>query len=305
MYDVTDYVFREVISETAKPDVLFTEFVNTDALNSKGKEKVIRDLFFSKKQHPIVAQIWGTNPDTFFKAAQLVKKMGFDGVDINMGCPERTVIKNGAGAALIKNPSLAKELIEAVKEGAKDLPVSVKTRIGYNKVDTNEWISILLEQNINALTIHGRTAIKKSEGKAVWSEIGKSVKLKNTISPRTLIIGNGDVESYKDALDKHNKYEVDGVMIGRGVLSNPWVFEKNENIRNIKHSKEELINLLLRHTKLFEEKWGSAKNFDVMKKFFKVYVREFRGSNELRQKLMECKSYNQVENTIKDFKPAK
>lgn len=302
MYDVTDFVFRKILSDIAKPDVLFTEFVNTDALFSNGRDKIIRDLYFSEKQHPIVAQIWGINPDTFFKATKLVKEMGFDGIDINMGCPERAVVKNGAGSALIKNPNLAKQLIKAVKEGAKGLPVSVKTRIGYNKIVTEEWISFLLEQKLNAITIHGRVATQKSEGKANWEEISKAVGLRDKISPKTLIIGNGDVESYKEALEKHKKYGVDGIMIGRGIFSNPWVFEKNININGelntLKHTKEDSIKLLLKHTKMYEDKWGSEKNFDVMKKFFKIYVRDFRGSSELRQKLMECRNYSEVESTI-------
>jgi len=296
MYDVTDFVFREIISEIAKPDVLFTEFVNTDALFSKGKDKALRDLEFSTKQHPIVAQIWGTNSDTFNKAAKLIRKLGFDGIDINMGCPERAVVKNGAGAALIKNPKLAKELIDTVRKGAGNLPLSIKTRIGYNKIITDEWISFLLEQKLDALTIHGRTAINKSNGKANWGEIGKAVKLRDKISPKTIIIGNGDIKSYKDAVEKHKKYNVDGVMIGRGVFLNPWVFDKTTN--SIKHTKEDSIKLLLEHTKLYEDKWGSSKNFDVMKKFFKVYVRDFKGSNEIRQKLMMCKNYNQVEKVV-------
>jgi nifR3 family TIM-barrel protein len=296
MYDVTDFVFREIVSDIAKPDVLFTEFVNTDALFSKGRDKVIRDLYLSKKQHPIVAQIWGINPDTFYKAAELVKEMGFDGIDINMGCPERTVVKNGAGSALIKNLDLAKKLIEAVKEGAKGLPISVKTRIGYNKIVTQDWISFLLEQKLDAITIHGRIATQKSEGNANWEEIGKAVLLRDKISPNTLIIGNGDAQSYKEALEKHKKYKVDGVMIGRGIFANPWVFEKNINAT--KHSTQDSINLLLKHTKMYVDKWSNDKNFDVMKKFFKIYVRDFKGSSELRQKLMACKNYNEVEDTI-------
>ena len=302
MYDVTDFVFRETVSDIAKPDVLFTEFVNTDALFSKGREKVIRDFEFTNKQHPIVAQIWGINPETFFKTAELVKELGFDGIDINMGCPEKAVVKNGACSALIKNHDLAKELIKAVKEGAKGLPISVKTRIGYNKVVTDEWVSFLLEQGLDALTIHGRIAKQKSEGNADWNEIEKSVKLRDKTSPKTLIIGNGDVCSYKEALEKHKKYGVDGVMIGRGIFSNPWVFENvpNDSQYLIEHTKEESLKLLLKHTKLYEDKWGSEKNFNVMKKFFKIYVRDFKGSGELRQKLMECSSYSQVEKVIKD-----
>ncbi|MCA9386392.1 tRNA-dihydrouridine synthase family protein, partial [Candidatus Dojkabacteria bacterium] len=175
MEDVTDFVFRELISDIAKPDVLFTEFTNVDGLFSNGKDQVIKRLKFSSNQHPIVAQIWGSTPKNYFESAKLIYDMGFDGIDINMGCPVRAVIKQRSGAALIKYKELAKEIIKAAKEGAGKLPVSVKTRIGLNKIETNEWVSFLLNQNIDVLTIHGRTAKDKSKVPANWDEIKKAV----------------------------------------------------------------------------------------------------------------------------------
>jgi len=214
MEDVTDFVFHEIIAEIAKPDVLFTEFTSADALFSKGRDKVIRSFMFSEKQRPIVAQIWGTNPEFYFKAAQLITELNFDGIDLNMGCPDKAVNKKKAGAALITNPNLAKELIQAAREGATKIPVSVKTRIGFNEIITNDWITFLLSQNIDELTVHGRIATEMSKGIANWEEIGQVVKLKNKISPKTIIIGNGDVKSHQEVLKKCAQYNLDGIMIG-------------------------------------------------------------------------------------------
>jgi nifR3 family TIM-barrel protein len=289
MDGVTDYVFREIIAETAKPDVFFTEFTNTDALTSKGYDKVVKNLKYSEEQKPIIAQVWGINPESFYKTAQIISKMGFEGIDINMGCPDKAVNKIGAGAALIKDANLAKEIISATKKGAPNLAISVKTRIGFDKVITEEWITFLLEQNIDALTIHGRTAAELSKVDADWEEIGKAVKIKNKIAPQTIIIGNGDIKSYDDAMQKSKKYKVDGVMIGRGIFSDPWIFNKT----NKKHTKQEHFDLLLKHTQLYCDTYGT-KNFETMRKFFKVYVSAFPGANALKQQLMACKNYDEV-----------
>jgi nifR3 family TIM-barrel protein len=296
MEDVTDYVFREIISQEAPPDVFFTEFTNVAGLMSEGREIVERRLRFSKNQKPIVAQIWGTNPQNFFEAAEYIRKLGFDGIDINMGCPQKKVIKMGAGAGLIKTPKLAKEIIAATKEGAREIPVSVKTRLGFNKIKTEEWAGLLLKQNIDALIMHGRTRKQMSKAPANWEEIGKLVKIRNESSSKTVIIGNGDVESREEAEQKAKRYEVDGIMIGRGVLCNPWIFEEKEK----KHSKEDYLKLLLKHAELFEDTWKEKKNFSIMKKFFKMYVREFEEASDLRQKLMQAENYKEVENIIKE-----
>lgn len=287
MEDVTDYVFREIIAEIGKPDVMFTEFTNTDGLFSKGRDKVIRNFDYSEKQRPIVAQIWGNKPETYYKATLLVKELGFEGIDINMGCPVATVMKKCAGAGLIREPNLAKELIDAVKRGAGDMAVSVKTRIGTKKIITEEWTSFLLEQQLDALTIHGRTSDEQSKVPAHWDEIGKVVELRNKIAPETIIIGNGDVMDYNDAMKKHEEYKVDGVMIGRGIFHNPWALSKTESIKI--HTQKESLELFLRHVLLYEEKWGRNKNFATMKKFAKTYVTGFEGASELRQQLVESK----------------
>lgn len=297
MEDVTDVVFREIVCDICKPDVLFTEFTSADGLMSKGKDRVIRSLLYSERQRPIVAQIWGTNLQNYQHATKLIKQLGFDGIDINMGCPDKGVIKKNAGSAIIKDFKRAKEIIELVKQESGDIGVSVKTRLGFDKVITEEWISFLLEQKINALTVHGRIATEMSKNPADWNEIKKAVDIKNKIAPETLIIGNGDVKSYKQAIEYSDKYKVDGIMIGRGIFSNPWIFEKKEKI----HLRGEYINLLLKHTNLFVSTWGSTKNFDVLKKFYKMYVRNFDGADQLRQKLMECTNRQQVERVISTF----
>jgi len=299
MQDVTDFVFREIISGTAKPDVMFTEFTNVDAIFSKGHNKAVQRLRYSEKQRPIVAQLWGINPENFYKSAKLLKELKFDGIDINMGCPDKAVVSRGAGAALIKNQTLAKEIIAAVKDGARNLPVSVKTRIGFDQIVTEDWISFLLEQKINALTVHVRLAKEKFKGEAQWDEMLRVVSLKNKISPDTVIIGNGDIKSYKEALCKYKKYNVDGVMIGRGIFSNPWMFE---NISPTKaHETREYLDQFLKHAKMYSEEWGSTKNYEIMKKFVSMYINRFKGSAAVRNKIMLCKTYLQMKEVIKDW----
>lgn len=296
MDDVTDLVFRETISRIAKPDVMFTEFTSAEALCSIGKEKVARKLAYTENQRPIVAQIWGSNPEAFKKAAIYIKELGLDGIDINMGCPDKYIMKKGSGAALVKNKKLAEELINAVNNGAPNLSLSIKTRLDNDQILTEEWISFLLEQSINALTLHARTAKDLSKVPTNWDEIGKAVKLKNKINPEVTIIGNGDVRSYKEIVEKYSVYGVDGVMVGRGIFHNPWLFDKSETTKV--RSKKEYFGLLKEHTKLFNETWGNSKNFAVMKKFFKIYIKDFRGANKLRQQLMDTKSYEEFSKII-------
>ena len=289
MDDVTDLVFREVVAGAAKPDVMFTEFTSADAMASRGLAGVARKLFYTEVQRPIVAQIWGNNPETFGAAAKYILDKGFDGIDLNMGCPDRKVMKRGCGAALINNKELAGRLINAVRQEAPQLPLSVKTRLGTDTNKTKEWISFLLSQDISALTLHARTAKDLSKVPADWEEIGKTVALRNKINPNIVIVGNGGVMNYKEIVEKHKTYGVDGVMVGTGIFHNRWIFEKSED--PVEHTYEEHIELLMKHTELFHKTWGNTKNFELMKKFFKIYVKGMSGSNELRQKLMETKSY--------------
>lgn len=294
MDDVTDVVFRQIIAETAPPDVFFTEFTNVDGLQSKGREALLPRFKFSEDQHPIVAQIWGKTPDNYFKTAQDIVKMGFDGIDINMGCPERKVIKNGCCAALIENHTLAKQIIDAVKKGAPNLPISVKTRTGLNDVKTEEWINFLLNQDLAAITLHARTAREMSKVPADWCQIKLAVELRNKIQKKTLIIGNGDVLDRVDGFKKYKQTGCDGIMIGKGVFNNLWVFG-SEKAR----LKDERMEVLIRHVGLFEKTWGNAKNFNTMKKFFKVYANGFEGAIELRLSLMQTKSPRDVHTLIR------
>lgn len=299
MEEVTDFVFREMFLVLPRPDVFFTEFTSADGLVYDKHDRTIAKLKFSEEQRPVVAQIWGNNPENFFKGAQIVAKLGFSGVDINMGCPERMVVKRGCGAGLIGNHTLTKEIIAAVREGAGDLPISVKTRIGINAVVTESWIGFLLEQNLAALTIHSRTAKQMSAVPADWEETRKAVEIRNRHFPDTIIIGNGDISNYSEAVKACRVYGTDGAMIARGVFSNPWAFEKTAI--PMKHSKEEYLGFLVKHLKLFENTWGRGKNYHIMKKFFKMYVREFEGSNEFRQSLMETKNSEEALKLIDNY----
>lgn len=273
MEDVTDMAFREMVATNLpRPDVFFTEFVNADAIVHGIYDK----LNFSQNQHPIVAQIWGVNLKNLGNAAKIVEDLGFDGVDINMGCPAKDVIKIGGGAGLIINPDLAIKVIQAVKNGVKNIPVSVKTRIGFDKIITDEWIPILLSQNLSALSVHVRTAKKESKGPAFWDEFIKIVDYRDKISPYTLVIGNGSVLSCNEVLEKYKTYGVDGVMIGRGIFNDPFVFDKNPHSL----TKDQRIILLEKHLELIKTHGGVINNF------LKMYLRRFSGAKELRVKYL-------------------
>lgn len=300
MEDVTDYAFRELLaSKLPKPDVFFTEFTSSDGLVSRGKEKVMQKLKYSKNQRPIVAQIWGNNPYSMQEAALLVQKLGFDGVDINMGCPQRDIMKRPAGAGLIGQYDIVEKIIKEIRKKVKKIPLSIKTRLGSKIIDYVEWCTFLLEQNIDTLTIHGRTPSQMSQGDVNWEGIGEIVKIKDKISPKTIILGNGDVKSYKEVITLTGKYGLDGIMIGRGIFSNPWVFEKTEIFNQ--HTKEEHLSVLIEHLDLFEKTWGETKNPAILKKFFKMYVNGFRGASKLRSRLMNTTTNNEVRGILQSM----
>lgn len=300
MEDVTDTVFRQMVAGCARPDIFFTEFTNVDGVQSSGHDIVSYRLKFSKAEHPIVAQLWGSKPENYYKTTKDLVAMGFDGVDINMGCPQKKVTKHGGCAALINNQPLAKEIIDATKRGAAGkIPVSVKTRIGFTSIVTEEWITFLLSQGIDVLTVHGRTAAEMSKVPAHWDEIGKAVEIRNRLKIDTLIIGNGDVISYQDALSKIETHKVDGVMIGRGVFENPWVFDKT--VGGQAHSVADHLTLMRRHIELFKKTWGTKKPYAILKKFFKMYIKGFDGASEWRTRVMETKSAEEVYPIIDDM----
>ena len=294
MADVTDIPFRTMFAKYGKPDVLWTEFVSADGLMSEGRGVLIRDLAYSENERPVVAQFFTSKPENMKHVSILSKEMGFDGIDINMGCPDRSIEKQKSGAYLMKDPNLAKELISAAKFSG--LPVSVKTRIGYNKDEIEEWIPKLLECEIDALTIHCRTRKQMSDVSADWSVLKKIVRLRDNISPNTLIIGNGDVASMADAKDKAKEFKCDGVMVGRGAFGNPWFFKDGYT-----PSVKEKLKVLIEHTELFVQKLADIKSLNIMKKHYKAYVNGFDGAKSLRVKLMDSSSVEEIKNHIAIF----
>ena len=301
MEDVTDVVFRSIVADCGRPDVFFTEFTSADGLNSPGREKVAKRLVKRNVESPIVAQIWGKKPENYFKAAQDIVEMGFDGIDINMGCPVRKIVKQGVCSALIDNEPLAHEVIQATIEGtAGKIPVSVKTRLGFKVKRTEEWAAFLLNHDIQALTIHGRISKEMSKFPCDWDEIKKVVDLKNKLGKDIVIIGNGDVNSLDEVDQRVRETGVDGVMIGRGVFKDPFVFNPNKSIRDL--NLNERLDLVETHVDRFAEQYGTKRNFEVLKRFFKIYVSDFDGANEIRQKFMEVKSFNEVKELIKSLR---
>ena len=294
MDDVTDTVFRQIIADCSPPDLFFTQFVNVDGLQSPGRAKLLPKLKFSRHEKPIIAQLWGLRPENFYKTTKELIKMGFDGVDINMGCPVKTVIKNGACAALVNNRELAAAIIAAVKQGAgTSLPVSVKTRVGFTTVDMS-WLEFMLTQKLNMLSIHGRTAKQLSNVPANWNLIGQTARLRDRLSPATLIVGNGDVASRIQAEKLAEKYGLDGVMIGRGVFQDPFVFSKDSPWAS--WDKSQKLELWQKHLKLFAKTWQPGeRNFEALKKFCKVYINGFDGASNLRAKFMAAAGLAELE----------
>ncbi|MGL4759419.1 MAG: tRNA dihydrouridine synthase [Patescibacteria group bacterium] len=299
MEDVTDTVFRQVIIKAGKPDVMFTEFTNCDGICSVGQAKLIHRLKYSSIEKPLVAQIWGATPKNYYETAKLCLNMGFDGIDINMGCPEKSVIKQGACSALINDHQKAKEIIEAVKQGSEGkIPISVKTRIGFDKIDTEEWIGFLLHQNIQALTIHGRTVKELSDVPNHFDQILKARELRDDINKETVIIANGDIIDIHHGKVLCNAFVFDGFMIGRGVFSNPWCF--NEDIEIDSVTKQQRLELLKFHLDLWETTWKENKHYPKLKKYFKIYCQSFPLASDLRIKLMETYSIKDAKTLLID-----
>lgn len=297
MADVTDAAFRQLIAAEGTPDVFWTEFVSTDGLMSRGREKLLPDLRFSSGEHPIVAQLFGANPDTMRGAAALCAELGFDGIDINMGCPDRAVEKQGAGAALMKDIERARALIAAAREGGGGLPVSVKTRLGYNRMQIEDWIEPLLRENLPALTIHARTRKEMSKVPAHWDQIAAIVRLRDTVHAPTLIMGNGDATDLSHARALAQETGADGIMLGRAIFGNPWLFAKDAPVPSV----SERLHMAVRHTRLFEEMFSGHKNFSTMKKHYQAYVQGFPGAAELRASLMNATDAEDVARRIQSF----
>ena len=301
MEGVTDIVFRQVIARAGRPDVFFTEFTNVSSFASeKGRHDALERLETLPEERPIVAQIWGKNPEHFGELAGALENLGFSGLDINMGCPDRHVNKAGGGAAMIKTPELAVECIHAARK-ATDLPVSVKTRLGFTSLDErHDWLELLLKQNLAALTVHLRTRKEMSKVGAHFELIPEILELRAKIAPETRLIINGDIQDLSHARKIWAEYpEINGIMIGRGVFANPYCFTDHEPTR------AELTNLFLYHLDLHDarakelEKAGSRYPFEPLKHFYKVYFKGFDGAQELRAKLMEAKTTTELRKIVK------
>ncbi len=288
MADVTDAAFRRMFAKYGKPDVTWTEFVSVNGLLSPGKNILLRDLLYSEGERPIVAQIFGGDPELFYDVAQLCVELGFDGIDLNMGCPDRNVEKQGGGSSLIKDPIRAQRIIARTIAGAevngKRIPVSVKTRVGYNKVELEEWFPLILELEPAVLTVHARTRKEMSKVPARWEHVARAVELRNQYSPHTKIFGNGDIRSKEEGIAMAKQFGADGAMVGRGVFGNPWFFGSHTP------TLRERVDALIEHMTLFDTLLGDLKSFAIMKKHVKAYLRDFDGAKELRLALMETQT---------------
>ncbi|HVV25634.1 MAG TPA: tRNA-dihydrouridine synthase [Candidatus Saccharimonadales bacterium] len=309
--DVTDTVFRRVVAGCAPPDLYFTEFVNVDGLQSPGRPKLLKKLQFTPAEQPLIAQIWGKNPEHFYKTARqiadgtfarefgLPASVNFAGVDLNMGCPDKTVVKNGACSALITDRNLAKAIIEATREGLNgQLPLSVKTRLGFNEIDLS-WPEFLLKQKLNMLSIHGRTRKEMSKVPAHWDEIGQVRKLRDQLAPATLLVGNGDVRNRAHGLELAEKYGLDGIMIGRGIFEDPFAFAEQSPWPN--YTAEQRIALYKTHVELFAATWQNRERpIQTLNKFCKIYINGFDRAKELREQLMRAASTDELLAVLKD-----
>ncbi|MCM3519702.1 tRNA dihydrouridine synthase [Staphylococcus xylosus] len=298
MEDVTDVVFRHVVSEAGRPDVFFTEFTNTESFcHPEGIHSVRGRLTFTEDEQPMVAHIWGDKPEHFREMSIGMAEMGFKGIDLNMGCPVANVATKGKGSGLIQRPETAAKIIQAAKAGG--LPVSVKTRLGYSEIDEwRDWLKHVFEQDIANLSIHLRTRREMSKVDAHWELIGEIKKLRDEIAPDTLLTINGDIPDRKTGLELAEKYGIDGVMIGRGIFHNPYAFEKEPR----EHTSEELLGLLRLHLDLFDKySKNESRLFKPLRRFFKIYVRGIRGASELRHQLMSTNTTDEARKLLDEF----
>lgn len=298
MEGVTDIMFRQVVAHAGRPDLFFTEFTNVSSYASeKGRDNALERLEIAPSDAPIIAQIWGKEPEHFEKTASALESLGFSGIDLNFGCPDKNVNKTGGGAAMIKTPNLAIDCFRRAKK-ATNLPVSIKTRLGWSNIDEYKtWLGVLLAEHPAALTVHLRTKKEMSKVEAHYELIPEIIKLRNETSPETKLIINGDIKTKDEALALYEKYpEVDGFMIGRGVFQNPYCFTNHIATR------EELMELLKLHLDLYEKQSkkyaehhpGKTLSYEPLKHFFKIYINNFPGASDLRAKLMETHSLDEA-----------
>ena len=298
MEDVTDTVFRRLIIRWGRPDIVFTEFIHAGlVVEPRGKRPGLTPrLIHSPTEKPIAAQIWGNDPEQYARASLRLRDLGFDAIDINMGCPVPKIRRSGACSALIRNPLLAGELIDAAKTGG--LPVSVKTRIGYDRVETEEWVGHLLCQGIDALTLHGRTAMQESEGPVQWEEIARAARIARAMRVDTAVLGNGDVMSRDEIDSRCARYALDGVLVGRGVFSDPFLFAIDPARTGFAGlSDSDKVAMLCEHVALYREVWGATRNYEILKKFYKIYLQGFADPT-LRDELNRTHDYASAESVI-------
>ena len=296
MADVTDPAYRRLIAEKGKPDVTWTEFVSADGLYYTREKKgmpdeenpLMRDLAFTHGEHPIVAQLFTKNPETMAYAANLCRELGFDGVDINMGCPDKSIEKQGAGAAMIKNLDAAKKVIEAARTSG--LPVTVKTRLGYNEEELDTWIARLLGEGLPVLTVHLRTRKEMSKVPAHWEIMPRLLELRDEHAPETFIVGNGDIENLEDAKAKAEVWGCDGAMLGRAIFGNPWVFAGRKADEVSPREKLEALEALAQYFSELQPK----KSFHLLKKHFKAFVNGWDNAAQFRSELMETESLEEL-----------
>jgi tRNA-dihydrouridine synthase len=284
------------VADCAPPDLYFTEFANVDGLQSPGRPRIMKKLKSTEKDQPLVAHIWGKDPERFYKTAQEIVsgELGtFVGIDLNMGCPVKTVVGHGTCSALIHNRPLAHDIIQAVQDGAAGkLPVSVKTRLGYGSVDLS-WHEFLLGHNLDMLTIHGRTKAQMSKVPANWELIGQIREIRDKLAPDTLIVGNGDVMNRAQGLELAEKYQLDGIMIGRGIFQDPYAFALESPWENL--TETDRIALYRKHVELFKATWAEGERpIHTLNKFCKIYINGFDGAKEYREQLMDASSINEL-----------
>lgn len=296
MADVTDAVFRRMLVKYGKPDAIWTEFVSADGLMLGGRERLMRDLWYTEEERPVVAQLFGANLETMEEAARLVASLGFDGIDLNMGCPDRSIEKSGSGAAHMRNAKHAVRVVEAAQRGAPGLPVSVKTRVGYHQPTLEAWVPHLFDAGIAALTIHARTRKEMSKVPARWEHVGEVVSIRDRMGIDIPVLGNGDVSSYTDGVQRAKAAGADGFMVGRGLFGNPWFFSPEWREQEV--PLEEKLRVLIEHTELFEEVLGAEKNFMLLKKHYRLYVAGFDGAAEFRASLMEATNAREVRERV-------
>ena len=305
MADVTDSAYRKIIAKYSRtgqpgggPDVFYTEFVACDGLaHPEGKKKLMHNFRYSEAERPIVAQIFSNKPANVEAAVRLCRDLGFDGVDLNMGCPDKNVCKQGAGCGMIKTPELLPDIIAAAKRGAGDLPVSVKTRVGWSQNEIETWIPAILACDVAAIILHGRTRKVMSKIPANWDWIARAAEIVRASGKSTKFIGNGDVQSVAQGKEYCQRYGTDGAMIARAIFGNPWIFDTEKTEVTVR----EKLDVMLEHTRVFIDELSQDKNFAVMKKHYKAYVAGFDGAKELRIKCMESNTYEEIESHVHDF----